>query len=44
MSGEQLLFHGEADPGSGFADVRLNLTDVLDVSAGERRRVQRMFE
>lgn len=44
VPGEQLLLHGEADPGSGFAHIRLDLTDVLDVPAGERQRVVRMFE
>lgn len=44
VPGEQLLLHGEADPGPGFAHVRLDLTDVLDVPAGGRQRVERMFE
>lgn len=35
MSGEQLLLHREADPGPGLAHVSLDLTHVLDVSAGE---------
>lgn len=33
MSGEQLLLHREANPGSGFAHICLYLTDVLNVSA-----------
>ena len=37
MSGKQLLLHGEADPGSGLPHVCLDLADVLDVSADERR-------
>lgn len=32
MSGQQLLLHGEANPGSGLAHIRLDLTDVLNVS------------
>ena len=46
VSGEQLLLHGEADPGSGLTHVRLDLTDVLNVSADKTidREVRRDFE
>lgn len=33
VSGQQLLLHGEANPGPGLAHVCLDLTNVLNVSA-----------
>lgn len=31
MPGEQLLLHGEANPGSGLANICFDLTYVLDM-------------
>lgn len=37
VSGQQLLLHGEAHPSPRLPDICLDLADVLDVSAAERR-------
>ena len=44
MSGEQLLLHREANPGSGLAHICLDLTDVLNVSANNQIEIERSEE
>lgn len=40
VSGEQLLLHREANPGSGLAHICLDLTDVLNVSAKKKGQTE----
>jgi len=45
MPGEQLLFHRETNPGSGFANICFDLTNVLDMPARRKQKtLPRIFK